>query len=130
DVPLHPRFTYLWHDIEPEEYRSLAREFEDASDDGDGGDEDEGTVLDSDVSPVLEKLLVPHTLNETDAEVRIDEEHRRVLDACLSTDVDTGSQDPVEAASRAAGVEIRERAPTRIGARMGRPEKSEEREMN
>jgi len=41
----------------------------------------------------------------------------------------SGVSDPVELVSKMSGYRIRPRAPTRIGARMGRPEKSNKREM-
>ncbi|MGK2230356.1 MAG: DNA polymerase II large subunit, partial [Methanobacteriota archaeon] len=67
-----------------------------------------------------------------DDEVRVEGDHAYVLGECLDADsVEFADNDSALLAAReAAGVEIRERAPTRIGARMGRPEKSEKREMN
>ncbi|MFW5928864.1 MAG: DNA polymerase II large subunit, partial [Halobacteriota archaeon] len=128
DVPLHPGYTYLWHDVSMEEYEALARAFDAAG----GGDGVKYAGPDAaDVAKALERLLVPHRqrrdVDEVDA-VEVEGDHALALERCLSTEVD--AEDAVEAASIASGVDVRRRAPTRIGARMGRPEKSKEREMS
>ncbi|MDZ7687672.1 MAG: DNA polymerase II large subunit [Halobacteriales archaeon] len=126
-VPLPPRYTYLWHDIERDEYDALCdavvrRGEDELVFDIGGGEDDE----DSDVTPVLEKLLVPHI--QEDDEARVEGDHAYALGDCLDASAD--GEDALSAASDTAGVEIRERAPTRVGARMGRPEKSKKREMS
>ncbi len=123
-VPLHPEFSYLWHDVDLDEYRKLAAAFARL--------EDGAVEVSEGVVRSLEVLLVPHTQDEVDDGVRVEfaDDVAEVLERCLSPEVDLeDADDAVDAASRAAGVEIRPRAPTRIGARMGRPEKSKEREM-
>jgi DNA polymerase II large subunit len=120
-VPLHPRYTYLWHDIGRDEYAALVEALR-----RNGDDE---VVFDEGATPVLEKLLVPHMQED---KVRVEGEHGYALAECVDADA-VGAADEgnaVDAARQAAGIEIRERAPTRVGARMGRPEKSEKREMN
>ncbi|MFP4189190.1 MAG: DNA polymerase II large subunit, partial [Halobacteriales archaeon] len=121
DVPLHPRFTYLWHDIGSDEYATLVDALRRRA-------EDE-LVFDGDAATVLEGLLVPHVQDE---EVRVEGDHAYALGECLDAEAADAADDDtaLPAARSAAGVGIRERAPTRIGARMGRPEKSEKREMN
>lgn len=121
DVPLHPRYTYLWHDIGRDEYVALVESLR-----RNGDDE---LVFDEDAAPVLEKLLVPHVQED---EVRVEGGHAYALGECIDADSVKAADgdDALDAARRSADVEIRERAPTRIGARMGRPEKSEKREMN
>ncbi|MCX2819040.1 DNA-directed DNA polymerase II large subunit [Haladaptatus sp. F3-133] len=121
EAPLHPRFTYLWHDIGRDGYATLTEALEQRTDDE--------LVFDGSAAPVLGSLLVPHV---QDDEVRVEGDHAYVLGECLDADsVEFADNDSALLAAReAAGVEIRERAPTRIGARMGRPEKSEKREMN
>ncbi len=132
DIPIHPNYTYLWHDIRVEDVRYLsdyvARNGE--------YDEKERVLrlsLDERAKEILETLLVQHRIIEG----KIVIEHPLVLIRCLGlTDelkprpVDvSGLSDPVELVSRLGGVRVRPRAPTRIGARMGRPEKSNRREM-
>ena len=121
DVPLHPRYTYLWHDIGRDGYATLV--------DALRHDDDDELVFDAAAAPVLERLLVPHV---QDDEVRVEGEHAYALGDCIDVNAvgAADEDDALDAAREAAGIEIRERAPTRIGARMGRPEKSEKREMN
>jgi DNA polymerase II large subunit len=135
DVPLHPRYTYLWHDIGDEEYDVLCdavvRRGEDelvfgVEDDEDTPKEDKEETDDVGVTTVLERLLVPHL--QDDEEARVEGDHAYALGECL--DVSAEGEDALGKASDAAGVAVRERAPTRVGARMGRPEKSKKREMN
>jgi DNA polymerase II large subunit len=121
DLPLHPRFTYLWHDIGRDEYSALAEAVRKRSDDK--------ILFETDVAEILESLLVPHVQEE---ELRVEGGHAYALGECLDTEASEAAdaENAVRAATEASGVTVRERAPTRIGARMGRPEKSEKREMN
>ncbi|ELZ87195.1 DNA polymerase II large subunit [Haloferax elongans ATCC BAA-1513] len=171
DAPLHPKFTYLWHDISVEQYDALtdavaAGEIVAAEADGgqsrssraggdraDGGDiavepEDgnEGTLVvenTPEIRETLENLLVEH--RQTDEELRIpiwrplarslgladDRERTWSLDdlSARAREWDDGDN-AVEAVNELAPFEVRERAPTRIGGRMGRPEKSERRDLS
>ena len=120
EVPLHPRFTYLWHDVDREAYTGLAAAAERRDDEVLVDATDDGAVA------TLEALLVPH--ERDDGACVVTGDHAEVLGRCLDRDAEGGTA--LEAAADAAGVAIRERAPTRIGARMGRPEKSKAREMS
>ncbi len=119
DIPLHPKYTYLWHDLEPDEYYDLAEEIEDTTRTDDGRLE-----VSTDIVGQLEALLVPHVQEEDYAS--IDDPEATVLERCCDTDA--AGDGIMEIVSDAAGVTVRKRAPTRIGARMGRPEKSKPRE--
>ncbi|HEC57798.1 MAG TPA: DNA polymerase II large subunit [Candidatus Syntrophoarchaeum butanivorans] len=127
NVPLHPDYTYLWHDISMEELNLLGSAVVR------GRLEGETLYLrfDSHLKDILERLLVPHRV-EKDLLV-IDD--ARILLATLGIDEVGGEWERVEgervidAVSRLSGIRIRERAPSRLGCRMGRPEKSRRREM-
>jgi DNA polymerase II large subunit len=127
-VPLHPRYTYFYHDVDKDELRALASwsctgEFVDGT-----------LVLDpSDDKRTLEKIGVPHIVS--DGKVIIEEYKPllRVLDI-----EDLNSDNFYSAYERAHdsmglvnsfGIKVREKAGTYIGARMGRPEKARERKM-
>lgn len=124
DIPLHPKYTYLWDDVTLEQYEALAEAVEIGMT-GTGHDAIE--YVSGFHKETLEWLLVPH---------RYDEDHNRlyfedtdvaeVLTRCCTTESD--AKTVRERVIDAAGVTVRERAPVRIGARMGRPEKSERRE--
>ncbi|XGI84435.1 DNA polymerase II large subunit [Halorutilales archaeon Cl-col2-1] len=120
-VPLHPNFTYLWHDISLDEYSRLLDAVMEKK---------EGKLLlDGDVSDLLEKLLVPHIQN--DDTVRVGDGDSVVLERYLDADSPPDDAETVlDAVEEVSGIETRERAPTRVGARMGRPEKSKRRDMN
>lgn len=114
--PLHPTYTYLWHDVSAEDVLALRDGLRD------------GLTLEH--KPVLETLLVPHALDGE--EIVLDEEHETVLEACLPPDAVPveNAEDGLELVRRLSGLDVRPRAPTRVGARMGRPEKAREREMS
>ncbi|MFB6218916.1 MAG: LAGLIDADG family homing endonuclease, partial [Halobacteriaceae archaeon] len=158
DAPLHPEYTYLWHDIAVEQFRTLADAVADGEVRGrdrrgraDGGaeaasaraDDDSDTLVLEDtpaVREILEALLVEHT-REEGIEIRgwrplarslgvtedLDREWETLPAAARTHD---GGENAVEAVNAVAPFEVRERAPTRVGCRMGRPEKSEERELS
>lgn len=119
DIPLHPEYTYLWHDIDAEDYAALRGALNEAT------HEDEQIILPRDIYTVLESLLVPHTL--TNAEVQMDVTVYNLINKCV--DSEPVKDDVLGQVNDTAPFEVRSRAPTRIGARMGRPEKAERREM-
>ncbi|WP_424001680.1 DNA polymerase II large subunit [Haloarcula salina] len=177
DAPLHPKYTYLWHDVSVEQVGALADAVEDgriAQADGAYADpQAEDAVVDdhSDdgalvlprtdaVQETLEHLLVEHTQDddtitvtdwvplvrtlgftrslERDWTLADLSEHARTygesesIDAIgVSPDAEPeDGQNAIEAITEIAPFEVRERAPTRIGNRMGRPEKSERRDLS
>ncbi|MDY6931470.1 MAG: DNA polymerase II large subunit [Halobacteriota archaeon] len=128
-VPIHPEYTYTWHDISMDEFRRLS-EF--TSENG----RFEGVVLsfpmDSSIKDILEKLLVLHHIDGE--RIIIAEGH--ILAICLGLDLnlrksweDLDFESPLDAVQKLSGLKVMVKAPTRIGGRMGRPEKSKRREM-
>lgn len=122
ELPLHPKYTYLWHDIDFQEYVALSNALKKK-------EELENGAIEIPYSPseILEKLLVPHKQDKDEDKIKIEEEHAFILEKCCKPESIEESDNIMEAVNSAAGVEIRERAPTRIGTRMGRPEKAEKR---
>ena len=133
-APLHPTYTYLWHDVSPDQFEALAEAVA------------AGEVVD-------DELLVEHTDGTREALEALIVEHRQGSDAIavpewlplvrslgLTPDLERSWDDlsadarewpnAVDAVDEVAPFEVRERAPTRIGNRMGRPEKSESRELS
>jgi DNA polymerase II large subunit len=156
DCPLHPEYTYLWHDLSVSALDSLADELTTGHWERADGTElaryssDASLVLEPSetVSDALETLLVAHP-QEPDRVVVPDAlalVHSAGLTAALERtwtleDLSAAARDwaaeaappganAVRAVCEIAPFSIRERAPTRIGARMGRPEKSEKRELS
>jgi DNA polymerase II large subunit len=139
DAPLHPKYTYLWHDISVTEFETLADAVVD-------GKVRNGLLVLSDTDEVrsmLERLLVQHSQGEEieipdwEPFVRslgVDGDLTRTWNdlsrkACEWGEHEDGDN-AIKAVNEVAPFRIRERAPTRIGNRMGRPEKSEKRELS
>ena len=150
DVPLHPEYTYLWHDLDVDRFEALAE----AASDGefvetDGAavateTTDARTLVVSNTEPVreaLEVLLVEHSQGEETLTVPDAVPLARSLG--LTDDLERtwrelspeargweGGENAHRAVNEVAPFDVRERAPTRIGSRMGRPEKSEKRDLS
>ncbi|ADB58611.1 DNA polymerase II large subunit [Archaeoglobus profundus] len=127
-VPLHPDYTYLWHDISVEDYFYL-RDFVSG-----GKIDGKMLVLDYDdrAKRILEDLLVEHKVRNN----KIVIEKWKVLVRCLGLTFDLRKVDIkaegniLDIVRKLSGLDVRAKAPTRIGARMGRPEKAKERRMS
>ncbi|PSQ01014.1 DNA polymerase II large subunit [Halobacteriales archaeon QS_4_70_19] len=164
DAPLHPAYTYCWHDLSVETFDALAAAASDGSwaeadglampDDGDGAGPGRADDAASDgrtlvlprtdlATDALEALLVEHTQGEDT--LTVPDALPLVRSLGLTEDLDRtwtladlpreareydGGANAIEAANAVAPFRLRERAPTRIGARMGRPEKSESRDLS
>ncbi|NEU59079.1 DNA polymerase II large subunit [Halorussus sp. MSC15.2] len=146
DCPLHPKYTYLWHDATVEQFEALAETVA-AGDivDGEGGDGDLVIEFTEEaVRTALECILVPHEQDEETIRIPewrplarslgIDDGLEKTWDD-LSPEArnwgeDEDGDNAVRAVNEVAPFEVRERAPTRVGNRMGRPEKSESRELS
>ena len=133
-VPLHPDYTYLWHDITVDDYFYLREHISKH-----GKVEGRGKtylVVDYDkrAKEILESLLVEHKVRDG----KIVLEKWKVLVRCLGLTYDlrpvnievSEERDVLNIVRRLSGLDVRMKAPTRIGARMGRPEKSKERRMS
>ncbi|WP_302082075.1 DNA-directed DNA polymerase II large subunit [Salinibaculum rarum] len=152
DAPIHPTYTYLWHDVSVDDVLALADALDEAEiAAGDGALAGQASDASGDlvlprtetVTTVLERLLVTHTQDEETLHVPdwrplvrtlgfSSELDRSWSEADLSEHARTydEGQNAIEAVNEISPFTVRERAPTRIGNRMGRPEKSEERELS
>ncbi|MFB6129374.1 MAG: DNA polymerase II large subunit, partial [Salinigranum sp.] len=137
DAPLHPAYTYLWHDVSVAEFEALAAAVA-------AGDVVEGMLVVENADGVrrtLERLLVEHS--QTPDALRIpvwrplvrslgltDGLRREWDDLSPAAREWDGGNNAVKAVNEVAPFAVEERAPTRIGNRMGRPEKSESRDLS
>jgi DNA polymerase II large subunit len=155
DAPLHPEYTYPFHDLPVDEFEALAAAVADgavAETDGasqapgDAGGDRPGRgdlVLERTETTrrALETLLVEH--HQTDDELRVPAWRALALSLGVTENLERtwdslpdaareydGGENAIEAARAVAPFALRERAPTRVGNRMGRPEKSESRELS
>ena len=138
-IPLHPDYNLFWHDLPPNDVEKLATFIK-----------EQGTIitdpqltLNLPTNPEIKSILVQlgalHTQRE--GTLRLDH-YAYPLIRCTGLDISDGhlietprSSPPQETepvlsyVSRLTGVTIQARAPFRIGARMGRPEKASPRKM-
>jgi len=134
DVPLHPAFTFFWSNLRTVEDVILMRKWILDS----KVDTEAGIVCringeaDPNVKRVLEAVLVPH--NITDGKIKVENDDASALAASLgfsascSLDV-SKAESALEAVCALSSLKIRDKSPTFVGARMGRPEKAKRREM-
>ena len=135
-VPLHPRWLLFWHDLAPGEIRALGEFVERA-----GRWRDGALELPSD--PERKEMLarLGFLCQPRDAEtLRGDPEASRALLLGLGLDAGDGplarrvpleptDPDPLAYVSRLAGLTMPARGPSRVGGRVGRPEKAHHRAM-
>jgi DNA polymerase II large subunit len=137
-VPLHPRHNLFWHDIAPADIARLSGFVL-------GKGRLEGGFLHLEKMPEMKELLISLGALHIDREDYVFGENSIPLLRCLGLGPE-GSRiavlagregilkedinDPCELVSRLAGVKVARRSPTRIGGRMGRPEKAKERRMS
>ncbi len=135
-VPLHPRWLLFWHDLAPAEIRALAEFVERSGRWRDG-------CLELPIDPAWHETMLRLGVLSRPAEAggrRLEADSSAALVGGLGLAAVPGSLvravplDPVDAdplayVSRLAGVPVRARAPTRIGGRVGRPEKAYHRAM-
>jgi DNA polymerase II large subunit len=131
-VPLHPAYTYAFEEVTGQQLYELAEWLERGRPSFENGvlrclrvPREEGPKR------TLELLGVPHEVE--DGEVVLTE-HALPLAKCLALFQKKDrssllSGEPIRALQELAGFPIRRRAPTIVGARMGRPEKASPRKM-
>jgi len=149
NVPLHPRFTYLWHDLSIDQFH-LLREIVSSE----GELEDDALFLPSSAMDALETLLVLHRMRGQ--RIVVDDplpfllclgiepeglklkELEEAKEEAIGTESEgegdielkvSAPQTALDLVNRLAGIKVMARAPTRVGSRMGRPEKSDKRQM-
>jgi len=139
-IPLHPYYNLFWHDITADDVTLLAkyvRKYGEMA-------SDMSLVLPWD-DKIKNTLIELGALHKKRQEKIILDRYAYPLVRCLGLDIKDGSiietdgfdlletakegESTVSFVSRLTGLKIRERAPFRIGARMGRPEKADVRKM-
>ncbi len=131
-IPLHPDYTYLWHDISVDDVLYLRDWISKGKVEGKYGKSALVVEMDARGKEILEKILLEHKVRNN----RVVIEKWRVFVRCLGLNselkkyTDATAADALELVRKLSGLDIRARAPSRIGARMGRPEKAKERLMS
>jgi len=135
-VPLHPKFTFFWSNLSSIQEVELLRKW---LSDSEVLLED-GTVrkivgaMEPNVAQALRKIFAPHRL--LDGKITLEGEDACAFAFCLgygNSDCQAAeaalADSVLKAVSLLSGVEVKDKAPTFVGARMGRPEKAKRREM-
>jgi len=131
-IPLHPDYTYLWHDVSVDDVLYLRDWISKGKIEGKYGKSALVVEMDARGKEILEKILLEHKVRDDKVVI----ERWRVFIRCLGLNgelkkyIDATAETALELVRRLSGLDIRARAPSRIGARMGRPEKAKERLMS
>ena len=131
-VPLHPAYTYFYHDVTKDEINRLQNKlYQNIGDDEDITNLNLENSLIMDMCPekrILEVIGVPHRV-ETD-KIIIDSDDAYTLLNTLREPLNLDNDsDTIEAINEVSRVKIMAKAPTYLGGRVGRPEKTKERKM-
>jgi len=137
DIPLHPRYTYHWEDIETKELEYMVKWLL-----GGGIDKKKGELVlepNPQGKKILEKLGVPHLVEAE--KIRLNEYKPllypvgafdgKKLDAkgFMESFKGFSGVNAYDYVNKHSPIRIRKKSGTYIGARMGRPEKAKERKM-
>lgn len=131
-VPLHPFYTYFWSNLLPEEFITLRKWALDSQIQLDNERVSEITgPLKEPIKGFLERICIPHKV--VGREVKIEGDEAQILAFCLGLQIPreriTHTKPVLEIIQELTGIAVKEKAPTTLGTRMGRPEKAKRREM-
>jgi DNA polymerase II large subunit len=131
NMSLHPSHTFFWQNITPEDLGVLKQWIIESSTrhEGKGTYEINGSFVQP-VKHILERLCCPHRVSGKQIILDGDEAYTLVkLLLCSSESNVETAQSCLEIIKNLSKITVRAKAPTTIGARMGRPEKAKRREM-
>ena len=130
-APLHPNYTFFWDDLEVEEILILRNVLLDSL------FENQTLQVSISMKSILERLGIFHTVNSDIIFIR---DLSKPLLYSLALNINgskveslkepDNSEKSLSLVEYFSGLKIKNRAPTRIGASMGRPEKANERRMS
>jgi DNA polymerase II large subunit len=133
-VPLHPSSTFFWSNLPSVQDVEMLQKWLSESEVSLENDIVNKIVgaLEPEVTKALRKLFAPHRVIE--GNVVLEGEDACAFAFCLGYGTsrklnDSQAGSVLKAVSLLSGVEVRDKAPTFVGARMGRPEKAKRREM-
>ena len=133
NIPLHPSYTFFWSNIDVEHLMKVRKWLlsSEVNCEGDLIAKIEGQLI-PDIKEVLEEICVPHriTINKKII-IEGSDAHAFALSLGIHSPNNevSGNLSVLENLSSLSGLIIRDKAPTFIGTRVGRPEKAKEREM-
>jgi DNA polymerase II large subunit len=136
-IPLHPGYTYPWHDLTHDEMSSLAHYLSRGTPTWEGNHLREFLLPLDKEKYILESLYVEHKVDGQNILLSGDDAFALLssLGLLMGQKLDSSSfsidpnTDVMENICRLSGITVRRKCPTYVGARMGRPEKAKERIM-
>jgi DNA polymerase II large subunit len=130
EIPIHPRFTYFWHDISASEFIFLRQWIKSGTLTITHGEQGLELTRDENGLRILGKLGVPFDCSL--GRIQMFQHHLILLKSMAIFEEGAKcnqSGDIFELIKDLSGIVFRKKAPTYLGARMGRPEKAKERAM-
>jgi DNA polymerase II large subunit len=131
-VPLHPFFTYFWSQVSSKELQKLRSWLLKSKTRVE--DEIVGEItgpIDKSVKELLERICLPHNVIEKN--IKLEGEEAHVFAFCLGLRNSKArivhAKPVLQVIRELTGISVKAKAPTLIGARMGRPEKAKRRAM-
>ena len=133
NVPLHPKYTFYWNRISNSQLNDLVNALKNSE-----ISENEIKIEnDKNVKEILEEICVFHSIKNS--KIVISEHANALLTSIgrpekswgeiLKIISESRSRKALKTINKLSNIEIKDRAPTTIGARMGRPEKARPRKM-
>ncbi len=131
-IPMHPAYTFQWNYVQNSDLLELAKALKDSK------IENEKIILEniSSVKKIIEKLCIFHKLE--DSKIIISEHKEPLLssigrpkewDKIIKIIEGNKRHKTLDTVNKLSEITIKGKTPTRIGARMGRPEKAKPRKM-
>ena len=125
-IPLHPSYLYRWMAVNPEEAVNLRKwllikhSIKDSS-----------MILpfNSEYKRLLEKVAIPHTLSHNKKKIHLSDDSVSILAQLGKKDATPKGKTTLALMNSVASVKLMDKVGFSIGARMGRPEKAQERRM-
>jgi DNA polymerase II large subunit len=140
NVPLHPYYNLFWHDITSDDVVKLSKCVKEH-----GEIVDDSLLVLPRYDEIKNILIELGAIHKQSQEKLILDRHSHSIIRCLGLDIEDGrivetervkllenlkeGQDTTSLVSGLVGIEVRKKAPFRIGTRMGRPEKADARKM-
>ncbi len=136
NVPLHPKFIHYYIALQKQELLELAKKINSAETKSNAG-KITGLLLENslETKKLLEKICLPHKLSEDKKKIIIEEGLSQSFAKTfgfgkkLDEEELLKEESVLKILSKISGIEIRNKAGTWIGARMGRPEAAKPRKM-
>ena len=119
-IPLHPKYLYYWDQISAEEFSEILLPTD---------IQEKSIHYPITCKPILEKLGVPHKMQNTS--VILEEDEAKIFFNLLFREPikNNDSYSILENISKTSGITLRKKFSTSIGVRIGRPEKAAPRQM-